>query len=189
MNGLFSRSAWLRPYALPFLGLFALNLLVFLAFTLPFSIIERGRAKDAVELRAAIAGKRSEIEGIRSEARVIKSNKEQAAGFYRMMPSCNEARVDMPLDLYQIATTLGVRWERASMREQSVKGLSLLELETSMPLAGTYKGVGAFLQKIESSKSFLVVDRIGLREATEGTSLDAHVMGYCSAAAGARTKS
>ena len=182
MSPLFSWAAWTRPYALPFVGLFALNLLAFLAFTLPFSIIESGRAKEAVQLREVIAGKRGEIGAIRAEAETIRSNKEQTAGFYRMMPSCGAARVEMNLDLYQIATSLGVRWERQTMDEDMLKGASLLELKVAIPLTGTYERVGGFLQKIESSKSFLVVDRVGLRESAEaGTDLDAHVLGYCTA--------
>jgi len=183
VNALFSRAAWTRPFALPFLALFAFNLLVFLVYTLPFSFIERGRAQEAVKLRETIEGKRAEISAIRAEARVIESNKEQAQAFYKGMPSCSAARVDMNLDLYHIATSLGVRWERVSIKEQALKGAPLMELESSMPLAGTYKSVGNFLQQIEGSASFLVVDRIGLRESVEGTNLDAHILGYCSAVA------
>ena len=184
MSGLLSRAAWTRPYALPFLGLFAFNLLVFLCFTLPFSFVERSRAKEALELRETIEGKRADITGIRAEANVVKSNGEQAKNFYTLMTPCSQARVDMNLDLYHIATQLGVQWESASMKEEPVKGVTLLELETSMPLAGTYQGVGRFLQQIESSKNFLVVDRIGLQERTGGgTNLDAHILGYCSATA------
>jgi hypothetical protein len=190
MSGLLSRAAWTRPYALPFLALFAFNLLVFLAFTLPFSFIERGRAQDALALRTTIEAKRADINAIRAEADVIESNRKQAKTFYESMPTCAAARVQMNLDLYQIAKQLGMEWERSTMREEPMKGAPLVELETSMPLAGTYERVGTFLQKIEGSTSFLVVDRIGLHERPDnlGTNLDAHVNGYCSTAARPETK-
>jgi Tfp pilus assembly protein PilO len=177
-------------YAWPFLGLFALNLLVFLFFTLPRSIKERGMARQALELREVIAARRQDIAGIRRQAYVVKANIDESARFFKeTVASCEAGKTTILEDLFKMTSELSLRSDRTGMAEKEVKGLPLVEMTITMPVAGTYQQVGTFLQKIESSEHFLVVESVTMRERTldgGGADLDIRIVSYCRPASGAR---
>jgi Tfp pilus assembly protein PilO len=171
------------PYAWPFLGLLAMNLVVFMAFTLPRSVSERRTAREAIERRAAIDGKRKEMRAIRSQADTIRSDLKDAASFYKdVVTDCARANAMVPRELYHTTAEHHIQTARQSIRDSETKGLPLHELEVVMPVAGTYQQIGEFLQAVERSPTFLIVDRINLRERLQeggGADLDVQIKAYC----------
>jgi Tfp pilus assembly protein PilO len=71
----------------------------------------------------------------------------------------------------------------ATSSPKPIDGVALAEIDISMPLTGTYQQSAGFLQKLERSDQFLVVDSIQMREASAsvggGTDLDMRLKAYC----------
>ena len=165
MSPILTRAAWTRPYAWPFLALFAFNILLFLVFTLPRSIKERHTAAEALALRKEMEGRRAEIAQVRTRAETVKANISETATFYsESVPTCAGEPALVLKDLTAAARELGVVVDHISTVPKDLEKLPLAEIAVTMPIAGTYANVGAFLQKLERSDHFLVVDSIGLRE-------------------------
>jgi Tfp pilus assembly protein PilO len=184
VNGLINPSVWRRGYAVPFLVLFAFNILAFLAFTLPRSLQERRMAARALALREVITAKREEIAGVRRQADVIKANTQQTQQFYTdVVHPCMESRADVLEHLSATAAQLGIQAPRVASSEDDVKGAPLKKMNILMPLSGTYQQLGTILQKVEQSPDFLVVDGVAIRERRQeaGSSgeLDIKLATYC----------
>ena len=184
MNALVSPSVWRRTYALPFLALFALNLLLFFGWTLWRSIQERHLAARGLELREVIAQKRDEIAGIRRQTDVVKANVQQTTQFYTdVVHPCIDSRADILEHLGILAAQLGIQAPRVGSSEEDVKGAPLRKMNITMPLSGTYQQLGTILQKVEQSPDFLVVDGVQIRERKQegGSSgdLDIKLATYC----------
>jgi Tfp pilus assembly protein PilO len=185
------RSAWTRSYAWPFLGLFALNVVAFLVFTLPRSIQERRMAAEGLSLRQAIAAKRDEIANIRRRTDVVKANNKDVGEFFgETVHNCGETRIAALEHMHTMANQLGILAPRLGETEEDVKGLPLKKLPIAMPMAGTYQQLGKILQQVESSPQFLVVETVALHEqkaqGVGGADLAARVVAYC--ASGETTK-
>ena len=165
MSPILTRAAWTRPYAWPFLALFAFNILLFLAFTLPRSIQERRTATEALALRQEMEGRRAEIAQVRTRAETVKANIAETAAFYgKSVPACEGEPALVLKALTAAVRELGVVADHIAMSPKDLEKVPLEEIAVTMPIAGTYANVGAFLQKLERSEHFLVVDSIGLRE-------------------------
>ena len=187
MMPLFSREAWLRPYTLPFLALFAANGLAFLVFTLPRSIQERRAAAKALELRTQLEARRAEVAAVRTQVQTVRSNIADANRFYtEQVKDCSGVSGIVLQALHGVGRELGVRADRLSTTTpKNLEGVPLAEIEVSMPLAGTYQQSATFLQRLERSEHFLVVESIQMRERGSesggGTDLSMRLKAYCHA--------
>ena len=196
MTPLASREAWTRPYAWPFLALFGANLLVFAAFTLPRSISERRTAARALVLREQIETHRKEVAAVRTTTDTVKSNLMDAARFYeKQVKDCSGVTSTLLQELRAMGRELGVRTDRIAFSSAKLlDGVPLAEIDVSMPLTGTYQQSATFLQRLERSPEFVVVDSINMREASRGrgeacgTELDMRVKAYCRSAAPVKMK-
>jgi Tfp pilus assembly protein PilO len=184
VSPLVSPSVWRRSYALPFLVLFALNLIGFFGFTLWRSIQERSMAARGLHLREVISAKREEIAAIRRQTDVVKADVQQTGEFYTdVVHPCIESRADILERLGVLAAQLGVQAPRVGASEEDVKGAPLKRMNITMPLTGTYQQLGSILQKVEQSPDFLIVDGLQIRERRQdaGSSgdLDIKLATYC----------
>lgn len=192
MTALASREAWTRPYTWPFLALFGANLLLFGVFTLPRSIQERRTAARALLLRDQIEGRRKEVSAVRTMTDTVNSNVMDTTRFYEQhVKDCSGVSGVLLQDLRGLGRELGVRADRMSTSSpKAIDGVALAEIEIGMPLTGTYQQSATFLQRLERSEQFVVVDSIQMREASArssgeagGTDLDMRLKAYCRSAA------
>lgn len=183
MTPILSRAAWTRPYAWPFLMLFAFNVLLFLAFTLPRSFKERATAREALALRLELADRRAEMAEVRTRAQTVKANIAETARFYReAVPDCTGQTAVILQELTAITRELGVVSGRLGSTPKEMDAVPLTEIGLTLPIQGTYQQVGAFLQKLERSRLFLIVESVALRERTGhggGAELNVKLNAYC----------
>jgi Tfp pilus assembly protein PilO len=185
VSSLLSREPWTRPYAWPFLALFALNLLLFLAFTLPRSIQERRAAARVLQLRDQLENRRKEVASVRTMAETVRSNVTDTKRFYtEQVKECVGISGPLLQELRALGRELGVRADRlGTSSPKTIEGADLAEIDVIMPLTGSYQQSASFLQRLERSPQFLVVDSIAMREATRaeagGTDLDMRIKAFC----------
>jgi Tfp pilus assembly protein PilO len=158
------RPFWRRRLLVPALGLLALNVVAYAAYTRPRTIRERDIAERAVILREEVAQERSRLEGMRLRARTIEGNNADVGRFYKALGQ-KESLLEIQEDIVGIGRQLGLTLGSRAYTKSAVKGSdSLARFQITMPITGTYRQVASFLQRIEALPHFVTVDSIALRE-------------------------
>jgi Tfp pilus assembly protein PilO len=159
------------------LAVVGLNLIVFLAYTLPRVMQQRSRTSRAETLRAEVDRNRRLVESLRDREDVIRSNTRDTERFYREVVSKRkEALVPTIEYVEKTAQELGLSPLNRSYDEKEVTGLPLVEFVITMPLSGPYKQIVAFLDRLEHSPRFLVVDGVQLHGRSDvGADLSFHL--------------
>jgi len=151
----------LVPIALALLGV---NLLVYLAYTLPRSMGHKDAESRADSLRQEVARERVETAARREFVTTVSKNREDVRRFYAsMVDRREEGLLETLREIEALARDRGlVAGSRAYEREE-IKGASLTRVGITVPLKGTYGDLVGFLAQIESGKRFITVDRVALR--------------------------
>ena len=149
-------------------SLVALNLAVFLVFTFPRAIQERSLASQAETLQAEIQRDQRAVAALKERADIIRSNTRDTERFYRDVVSRPKEGL-LPTLTYveKTAEELGLTARSRSYVERDVKDLALVEFVIAMPLSGPYKQIVAFLDRLERSSRFLIVDEVQLHSRTD----------------------
>jgi hypothetical protein len=155
-----------RHLVIPILALAVLNVVLVVAFIVPLS-----RRVGNVTERTQLA--RNELSAARfahkrvSDALHGKSQaSEQLARFYNMVLPANlvDARRLVFPRLELMAKQSNLRATNTTVEHVSERDHALEELRIHMLLTGTYNGVRDFIQRLEHSKDFLVINRLVLKE-------------------------
>ena len=149
-------------------ALVALNLAVFLAYTFPRAIQERSLASQAETLEAEIQRDQRAGGGPQGEGR---HHPLECARHGPLLQGRRGAAEEGLLPTLQYvektAEELGLTARSRSYAERDVKGLALVEFVIAMPLSGPYKQIVAFLDRLERSSRFLIVDEVQLHSRTD----------------------
>ena len=143
---------WRRRLLVPFLVLLALNVGVFLAYTLPRRMQEKNIASRAVVLREEVERERRSTAELRRRAETLESNNRDVARFYREVVGGRRIGL-LPVleELEALANKLGLQSPRRNYAPKEVKGVAgLSRFQVTMPMTGTYRQLGAFLGSIEA---------------------------------------
>ena len=168
---------WRRRLVIPFLVLAGLNLVVFLAYTLPRRMQEKNIASRVVVLREDVARERRATAELRRRAETLQSNSRDQLRFRREIVGGRRISL-LPIlqELEATASSLGLESPRRSYAPKEVKGVAgLSRFEITMPVAGTYRQLGQFLAALENSKYFLTVDKVALHQ-KEGNVADMSIL-------------
>ena len=167
------RRRWRDRLRTPLFVLAALNVGVYLAYTMPRSLRERSAAARASALRGELEDRRVSA-ALRDRADAMKTNRTDTDLFYaRLGPKGTLAQVRA--EITTLARELGLKVGGFSYTAEGVKGgQGVAQLQTRMSVAGTYRELVAFLDRLERSTYFVTVDQIqiGKREQTGEASLD-----------------
>jgi len=163
------RRRWRDRLKIPLLVLLILNVGVYVAFTMPRSMRERSEAARAAVLRDEIARDRRVTAALRARSDTMKSNREDLGRFYdRLGPKGTLAQVRA--EITTLAQDLGLRVGGLSYSPETVKGgEGVAQLHMRMSVAGTYRELAAFLDRLERSPHFVTVDQIQLRKRDTGS--------------------
>jgi len=168
------RRRWRDRLRTPLFVLAALNVGVYLAYTMPRSLRERSAAVRASVLRGELERDRRAAAALRDRADAMKTNRTDTDQFYaRLGPKGTLAQVRA--EITTLARELGLKVGGFSYSADGVKGgQGVAQLQTRMNVAGTYRELVAFLDRLERSPYFVTVDQIqiGKREQTGEASLD-----------------
>jgi hypothetical protein len=157
-----------RAVLLPLAALALLNVALYAFVVYPLSLRVAG-----LEQRAADAdGVRRAAEQEFAAARAMVTSRDQAdvelQKFYRdVLPTdLTGARRITYARLAQLASDTNLRYGRRSYEEDTRHRGSLRKLRIRMELEGDYASVREFLHRLETSREFVVIERIGLMEGT-----------------------
>ena len=162
MSALSKRSLW-RRLRLPVLALLGLNGLVLAAYTLPRTLQVTSATARAEEVRKELAREREATAVLRRQAEAIRGNTADTARFYREFVVGSRAEL-IPLleDIDHMATEPGLKPSARNYQLEDVKGADLTQVVVTLGVEGSYDQLVGFLDRVERSKHFLTIDRVGL---------------------------
>jgi Tfp pilus assembly protein PilO len=145
----------------------ALNLGVYLAFTMPRSLKERSAAARASVLRGEVERDRRATAALRDRADAMKTNNSDTDRFYaRLGPKGTLSQVRA--EITALARELGLKVGGLSYNPEGVKGgEGVAQLQMKMSVSGTYHELAAFLDRLERSSNFVTVDQIQIGQRGE----------------------
>ena len=162
------RRRWRDRLRTPLFVLAALNVGVYLAYTMPRSLRERSAAVRASVLRGELERDRRAAAAHRDRADAMKTNRTDTDQFYaRLGPKGTLAQVRA--EITTLARELGLKVGGFSYSADGVKGgQGVAQLQTRMNVAGTYRELVAFLDRLERSPYFVTVDQIQIGKREQG---------------------
>jgi Tfp pilus assembly protein PilO len=168
------RRRWRNRLRVPVFALVALNLGVYLAYTMPRSLQARSAAARASVLRGELERDRLVAAAFRDRADAMKTNRADVDRFYaRLGPKGTLAQVRA--EITTLARELGLKVGGFSYTADEVKGgEGVAQLQTRMNVTGTYHELAAFLDRLERTSYFVTVDQIqiGKRDQSGDAGLD-----------------
>jgi Tfp pilus assembly protein PilO len=172
---------WRRRLLPPVVALLALNGLAFAAYTLPRALQVRNTTARATALREEIAKQRRITAAIVDQAGAIRANAAETDRFYKNVIVANRVEL-LPLieDIEKMAAEPGLKAGPRSYALEPVKGAPITRVQVGLSLQGSYDQLVAFLDRVERSPRFLIVDRIALTSGTghEGNNLRVEVSAF-----------
>ena len=145
-----------------------LNGVVYAAYTLPRTLSARRLAQRKQDLENEVQRERLAAERQHRQAETIRANTDDARRFYESTVGGRAASlVPVLRSIEGMAREGGMRPGAAGYRAQDVKGLPLDRFVITMPVAGTYRQLVSFVQRLEQSPYFLILDEV--RFSGEGT--------------------
>jgi len=158
------RPLWARA-RLPLLVLLGLNALVFGAYTMPRTLQERSLAAQAATLRQAVERERAATLELRQQVAAIRAN---AADAQRFLTEVLEYRAEglLPVleEVERVAGEAGLELKSRRYSPEQVTDAPLMRFRITIPVNGTYAQLVSFIDRLERSPRFLVIDRVQLRE-------------------------
>ena len=162
------RRRWRDRLRIPLFTLAALNVAVYLAYTMPRSLGERSAAARASVLRGEVERDRRVTAALRDRSDAMKTNRLDIDRFYaRLGPKGTLAQVRA--EITTLARELGLKVGGFSYAAEGVKGgEGVAQLQTRMNVSGTYRKLAAFLDRLERSTYFVTVDQIQIGKRDQG---------------------
>jgi len=162
------RRRWRDRLRIPLFTLAALNVAVYLAYTMPRSLGERSAAARASVLRGEVERDRRVTAALRDRSDAMKTNRLDIDRFYaRLGPKGTLAQVRA--EITTLARELGLKVGGFSYAAEGVKGgEGVAQLQTRMNVSGTYRELAAFLDRLERSTYFVTVDQIQIGKRDQG---------------------
>lgn len=161
----YGRPFWRRRLLVPFLVLLGANLVVFLGYTLPRALRDRSAAARLSTLREEVGRQRALAQGLERRAETVRRNADDTQRFYGEVLGTREARL-VPLlrEIEKTARDLGLGAGQAGYDPSPVRDAPLVRFVITMPVSGSYQQLVSFLDRLERSPQFLIVDSVALRE-------------------------
>jgi Tfp pilus assembly protein PilO len=168
------RPFWRRWLMWPALALLATNLATFFSYTLPRRLQERTLVERAAVLREEVQRERRVNEGLRLQAQAVGANIQDMQRFLKQVVAGREGLSVILEELESTAREQGLRPERRTYRREELDKLPLVRFEVTLPVSGTYAQLMGFLDALERSPRFVIVDKVKYQD-REGGAPDMNV--------------
>jgi len=160
---------WIRAVGLVLVCLAALNLGFWLLFTRP-RVRESERLSVGTDpQRRALLERRAEVE---QQEQFLAQLQQAEADLKRLRSELLATRdtrmIGVQLEVDELCERFGIDWNSVSIDNELLVGEELDRLVMTFPLEGGYANLRRFLQAVESSDEFLVVEQVALAEAHDG---------------------
>jgi Tfp pilus assembly protein PilO len=175
---------WRR--ALPLvLVLLVVNVVAFAAYTMPRLIDERDSRAQTQALGKELEQLKLQTAADRDRADVISTNTSEMALLQTKWVTLPRLSIlSLLAEIEDQARTHNLKVGGRGYTFKPAKGLSIGRFTATMPITGTYAHLAEFLRSLETSKYFVTVDRISIREQHEqrgagaGASLDVEISSF-----------
>jgi Tfp pilus assembly protein PilO len=159
-----ARPFWRRRLLPAFLGLAALNLLVFVVWTGPRTFRLRSVAVRGATARAEVERQRETVGRLRERAEAIRANQADLERFYRTVAGTEKADLlPMLAEIEELARRPGLTPGARNFKRAEVPNARLERVAVTLPLEGSYGQLLGFLRATENSERFLTIDRVSMR--------------------------
>jgi Tfp pilus assembly protein PilO len=162
-----SRALWVH-LRWPLLVVLAVNAAIFAGFTLPRTVRQRNLESRLGALRRQVTSERRSLEELTRRSQAIQANVGDTERFLGEVATGREQGLAVVLvEIEAIAARAGLRLRSRTYTAKDVKDLPLVEIGIMIPVEGSYAQLVSFIDQLEQSEHFLVVDRVQLRQGSE----------------------
>ncbi len=163
----------LRAHLMPLLaglgGLLVVNLALLSLVTQPRLSAAQNADETTAELAAAVEREVKRVDGLESRVAEMQESRAVLDRFFSEdLATKKERLVAVQREIYQIARTFQVEAAQLKFNHEPVVGTNLVQLSVNIPLAGGYNNLRQFINKVEHSELFLIIQSIQLQEGDRG---------------------
>jgi Tfp pilus assembly protein PilO len=145
-----------------------LNLAFAFAINIPRATEAATLSADAQHLSREIQKKATDIDRLRPEHGRVLSGRSNLEMFYNDVLSTKQERlIDFQREIRQIAEKYNINLDTISYPRE-VLANKVTKLGAAMPLTGSYENLRSFLETIERSENFIIIESIQLSNSKEG---------------------
>jgi Tfp pilus assembly protein PilO len=155
------------------LGVLAvLNLVLYITLNLPRmhrQAVEERRVSDVTQNLGAVSRRVGLMKDLDQR---FETEKTKVDTFYNDVLGTKDTRmIQIQREVRAIAASLGMDPETIAYQPELLDKVGLISFSINVPLAGDYRNLRQFINKIEKSESFLIVDSVSLGGAKDGGAL------------------
>lgn len=145
------------------LGLIAINLVILAVLVTPRRNAIASLQDQYGELRQAVAGDQKEVHGLKSRVEKLQRAQSDLKKIYSeiLLPE-KEGVVAIRLELEDLARSLQVKRGDFTYQYRAQDEFRLEEFKLAVPVEGNYRNIRKFINSIERSKHFLILNRVDL---------------------------
>ena len=160
---------WIRGVGLALAAVAAANLVFWLLFTRPGMRESERLAVGTDPQRRELLARRAEVEKQEKFVRQLERAEGDLKRLRDDMLSTREKRmIGVQLEVAELCERFGIDWESVRIQNELLVGEELDRMVMTVPLEGGYANLRRFLQAVETSHAFLVVEQVALAEAHDG---------------------
>jgi Tfp pilus assembly protein PilO len=147
----------------------AANLVVFLLLTEPLHRLSRVRLAEWQAMEQRLEQRRRSVERLQLQVERLERQSANLAQFYDAILADKVSRMTaIQRGIRMLSTQFNVNPESVSYGPTYLPVADLVQFDVSFPLRGSYESLRQFVQRVESSEHFLVIDDISLADSREG---------------------
>lgn len=160
---------WYRKWlVIPVLVAMVANILILTIFTLPRERWLRKLDSKAAELGMRIESGKEELAQKRDNEKRLKELRRQMESFYSETLRQREVGlVDILGEVEKLARRFKVEKQNIQYNHEIIEEDKVILFEITFPLRGSYANLRRFVNQIENSKYFLIIDRVELSNPEE----------------------
>ena len=145
------------------------NLLLFLIFTDPMYQLREVRVAEWDALGHRIEQRRRSVDRMERQCKRLEQQQKNLVHFHDDILSDKVTKLTaIQREIRDLATQFEINPENISYSPEYVKDQELVNFEISFPLRGSYENLRQFIDRVERSQNFLIIDDISLTDAREG---------------------
>ena len=165
----FDLRAHLTPVLAGLAGLLVINLALLLLVTQPRLTAAHNADETTAELAAAVEREVKRVDGLESKVKEMQESRAVLDRFFSEdLATKRERLVAVQREIYDIARTFQVQAAQLKFNHEPVAGTNLVQLTVNIPLSGGYNNLRQFINKVEHSELFLIIQSIQLQEGDRG---------------------
>lgn len=155
-----------QPLALGLAALVILNVLAHVLVIRRTGAVSGDREVILRTARERLAGVRTEVDGLaRTSSKLACTRSEIARVYDDLLSSKEERMTSIQREVRKLAVDRGLDPDRISYSPSEVKDTGLVRFTISFPLEGDYSTLEDFVNAVEDSENFLIIEQVSMVEA------------------------